>query len=44
MTSSKGDCDVTGMYVDENNKSCRQKSDDDKSYCLDETRRTKSEE
>lgn len=29
MISSKGDYDVTGLYVDEDNKSCRQKSDDE---------------
>jgi hypothetical protein len=28
------------IYVDENNKSFRPKSDDDKSYCLAETRGT----
>jgi hypothetical protein len=41
MFSSKGDCDVASIYVDRNNKSCRQKSEDDKSYCLDETQGNK---
>lgn len=41
MISSKGDCDVASIYVDRNNKSPRQKSEDDKSYCLDETQGSK---